>query len=160
MTAISNSTINTLNVGIRDRQKLVDYVNALGHQQAALTVNDSDRRNLRVDFQNKNIQLEVIPEDGAAVRFDVVARNLSNRGFAFIHGQFVHMDVRCRLYLPQINDDRVYSVEGYITRSRHIRGLIHEVVMIFDHPIQSSIIFVKVIFLNFFSFINTNFEFF
>ena len=136
MTSIANPTIKTLNVGTRDRQKLVDFVNALGQQQAAMVVSDTDRRNLRVDFQVKNIQLEVIPEDGQAVRFEVLARNLSNRGFAFIHGQFVHIDVRCRLFLPQVNDDRVYCVEGYITRSRHIKGLIHEVVMIFDHPID------------------------
>jgi CheY-like chemotaxis protein len=77
-----------------------------------------------------------LPEEGQSVRFDVVSRNLSNRGFAFIHGQFVHIDVRCRLYLPQINDDRIYCVEGNITRSRHIKGLLHEVVMIFDHPID------------------------
>lgn len=136
MTSIASSTISTLNISSRDRQKLVDFVNLMGRQQAALVVSDTDRRNLRVDFQTKNIQLEVIPDDGQAVRFEVVARNLSNRGFAFIHGQFVHMDVRCRLFLPQINDDRIYCVEGFITRSRHIKGLIHEVVMIFDHPID------------------------
>lgn len=136
MAIAANQTINTLNVGLRDRQKLVDFVNALGRTQAALVVADTDRRNLRVDFQTRNIQLEVIPEDGEAVRFDIVARNLSNRGFAFIHGQFVHIDVRCRLFLPQLNDDRIYCVEGFITRSRHIKGLIHEVVMIFDHPID------------------------
>ncbi len=131
-----NPTIKTLNVGDRDRQKLVSFVNALGKQQAANVIIDNDRRNLRVDYSAKNIQLEVLPEDSEVVKFDVVARNLSNRGFAFIHGQFVHIDVRCRLYLPQINDDRVYCIEGYITRSRHIKGLIHEVVMIFDHPID------------------------
>lgn len=135
MSQTINKTINTLNIGERDRQKLVDYVNAAGQAQALVIV-DQDRRNLRVDFRNKGIQIEVISQEGQIVRFEVVSRNLSNRGFAFIHGQFVHNDMRCRLFLPQSNDDRVYSLEGFITRSRHIKGLIHEVVMIFDHPID------------------------
>jgi CheY-like chemotaxis protein len=136
MSITANPSIKTLNVGDRDRQKLVSFINALGKQQAASVIADTDRRNLRVDFSVKNILLEVLPDDGEAVKFEVVGRNLSNRGFAFIHGQFVHINVRCRLFLPQINDDRIYCVDGYITRSRHIKGLIHEVVMIFDHPID------------------------
>ncbi|MBL4701895.1 MAG: response regulator [Phycisphaeraceae bacterium] len=136
MSITINKTINTLNVGDRERQKLVDYVNAAGLAQAASIIVDEDRRNLRVDFQTKGIQIEVISSEGQSVRFDAMARNLSNRGFAFFHGQFVHMDARCKLYLPQSNDDQVYCIEGRITRSRHIRGLIHEVVMVFDHPID------------------------
>jgi len=88
---------------------------------------------LRVDAPNTIVELT--QPSGASARFSVVPRNISTYGLGFIHGQFIHEQTRVNLALPARGGELV-GMTGLIVRCRHVTGLIHEVGVMFDEPVD------------------------
>jgi CheY-like chemotaxis protein len=132
MSINTTQAIDTVRLSASERKQLIDCI-----EQGCKSVSpDRDRRSMRVNIDLNNVVLEIYAAHGEKIRFAVQTRNISNRGLAVIHGRYIHDGACCRAYLPQINDVRVHAIEGRIVRSRHLRGLLHEVVMVFDHPVD------------------------
>jgi len=125
-----SAPIETIRISTRDKQKLVEYI-----EQSSKKVVDNDRRALRVDFQGRKALVVIINSHGQRVTHSVLPRNLSRRGFAFVHGRFVYPDSRCQVTLPMQNG-KWWSVEGVIRICRHVQGIIHEISIVFDESLN------------------------
>ena len=128
---LRDEPIQTIRLSPRDRRKLVDAINARGN---AASVN-SERRNVRVEFHREGVVVIITPPNGMSVKHSVVTRNLSRWGLAFVHGQYVHPESACDLSIPTL-DGNLYSVKGTVVRCRHIEGIVHEVSVMFQEPVE------------------------
>lgn len=124
--------IETIKLSERDKAKLLRAVEAQGVLQPGSRA--GERRNLRVAYHGQNVLVTMNPA-GPAVRYSVVPRNLSRGGMAFVHGRFVYPDTPCQVCLPAATG-RDCPLEGRVVRCRHIGGIVHEVSVCFDKPID------------------------
>lgn len=123
--------IQTIRLSARDQRKLVDGINAKANPGKV----DNERRNVRIDFHCEGVIATITQPNGMSVRHAVVTRNLSRWGIAFVHGQFVYPDSICEMTVPTLNKE-MYAVRGKVVRCRHVEGIVHEVSVIFDEPIE------------------------
>lgn len=72
---------------------------------------------------------------GSVVNYLVRPRNLSRRGVGFLHGNFVHIGSRCQVHLLRL-DRRPEAINGAVARCQHVDGLVHEIGVRFDEPIE------------------------
>ena len=72
---------------------------------------------------------------GSVVNYLVRPRNLSRRGVGFLHGNFVHIGSRCQVHLLRL-DNRPQAINGTVARCQHVDGLVHEIGVRFDEPIE------------------------
>lgn len=128
--AHDSAPIETIRLSPRDKQKLVEYI-----EQSAKKTVQSDRRNLRVDFQGRKTLVTITNSHGQRVSHSVLPRNLSRRGLAFVHGRFVYPDSRCQCTLPMANG-KWTVIEGFVRNCRHIQGIIHEIAIVFDEALN------------------------
>lgn len=128
---MSDQPIQTIRLSSRDRRKLVDVIN----QQGARVKQSAERRNIRVDYHAEGVVVAIRQPHGNTIHHAVVPRNLSRWGVAFVHGRFVYSDVICDVTLPTL-DGKPYIVAGKVVRCRHIGGIVHEVSVVFDEPID------------------------
>ncbi|MBB6429755.1 response regulator [Algisphaera agarilytica] len=125
-----STPIETIRLSARDKQKLVDYIEHSGKK-----VINNDRRALRVDFHGRKVLVTITNNHGQRVSHSVLPRNLSRNGIAFVHGRFVYPESRCQVTLPMQNG-KWYAVEGEVRTCRHIQGIIHEIAIVFDEPLN------------------------
>ncbi|MEM6459937.1 MAG: response regulator [Planctomycetota bacterium] len=128
--AASNAPIETIRLSARDKQKLVEYV-----EQSSKRSFDNERRALRVDFQGRKTLVTITNSHGQRVRHTVLPRNLSRNGLAFVHGRFVYPESKCNVTLP-MQSGKWWAVDGEVRHCRHIQGIIHEVSVVFDEPLN------------------------
>jgi len=124
-----NKPIETIKLSDRDKVRLVEAINKQSEKPVA-----KERRNLRVSYHGVNVVVKLIQQTGE-IRHVVVPRNLSRGGLAFIHGRFVYPDTEIVVSLPSHNRDWV-DIPGKIVRCRHVKGIVHEVSVTFDQPIN------------------------
>lgn len=124
--------IETLKLSDRDKARLIQAVEAQAAQQSPHI--EQDRRNLRVSYAGKSV-LVSLEGNGSHVRFSVVPRNISRGGMAFVHGRFVYPNTPCHAALPR-TDGKPHQVEGKVVHCRHVAGIVHEVSVRFDAPIN------------------------
>ena len=131
MSELEDNAIQTVRLSDRAKQKLIERI----EKQAATTPPPSERRNIRAQYQNPNLRVIITQPSGQTIKHVVVARNLSRWGMAFIHGRFVYQDSRCIAILPSL-DGKERQVEGKVIRCRHVGGIMHEVSVLFEQPID------------------------
>jgi CheY-like chemotaxis protein len=124
--------IETIKLSERDKSRLLRAVEAQSAQQGS--GGHGERRHLRVAYHGRSVLITMNPM-GANVRYSVVPRNLSRGGLAFIHGRFIYPQTACTVSLGA-NDGQVLSVEARVLRCRHIGGIMHEVSLQFEEPID------------------------
>ena len=123
--------IETIRLSPRDKQRLVETLD----QQSKLSKVDREKRNIRADYHSRQVAITLVQASGLAVRHQILSRNLSRWGIAFIHGQYVYDNTRCEITLPLL-DGETYTVLGQTVRCRHVGGIVHEVSIRFDEPIE------------------------
>ena len=121
--------LDTLRLSQEAKLQLVAYVESLNHDVA------DNRRRLRVDFHGRKVFGRLSNSEGSGPLCSLVPRNLSVLGFAFVHGAFVNSGMRCRLTLPMLGN-RWCEVEGTVRRCRHVKGVVHEVSVVFDEDLD------------------------
>lgn len=131
MSRSDSEPIETIRVSSSDRRRVLNDIETAAKKA---TVND-ERRDLRVNLDLGGIVIEVTHANGAMNRFIVIPRNVSRRGVAFLHGQFIYPESRTDVTLPTL-DGRRLEVSGRIARCRHVSGLMHEVSVVFDESID------------------------
>ncbi|XAL97927.1 response regulator [Phycisphaeraceae bacterium D3-23] len=132
MKSRDHEPIETLRISDRDKQKLVNSVNAGGGKSVK-----HERRALRVQYTEAKAILTLHMETGGSTRLAVVPRNLSRRGMAFVHGRFIYADARCEVMLKTLAGEWE-TLPGVIRSCRHVSGIVHEVAVVFDGAIDLS----------------------
>jgi DNA-binding response OmpR family regulator len=99
--------------------------------------NDNERRDgdVRMPFLHRDIGLFAEHPGGGQVGYLVFTRNLTPNGAAILHGGYLHRGTRCKIMLPTIWGGEE-PTRGVVTWTRHITGMIHEVAMRFEKPIE------------------------
>jgi CheY-like chemotaxis protein len=125
--------IDTLKLSVKDRRTMIDSMEADRLSQTRSTEN---RRGVRVPFNIGTIVIAVTQPSGHSVRYAVAPRNLSTRGLAFVHGRFLYKNSALQVLLPDVDRKSIQILTGLVLDCRHITGLIHEVSVKFDKPMD------------------------
>ncbi|MFW5682614.1 MAG: hypothetical protein ACOC1G_06370 [Phycisphaeraceae bacterium] len=126
----AHQTLRTIRLSDRQRERLLS---ALEKQSTCSP--ETDRRDLRLRYNRGACEATLSSGGSIEMRHVLTPRNLSRRGFGFIHGQFVHRGTRCCIELVDL-DDHPCRVRGSVARCQHLSGIIHEVSVVFDDPIE------------------------
>lgn len=66
----------------------------------------------------------------------VACRNLSRGGMSVVHGSFIHPGSAVTMLLRS-RENSMVPIRGTIVRCRHVRGMVHELGIKFDAPIET-----------------------
>lgn len=134
---------NTVRISDDERRRLLDEldrVQAVASEDVG--PDDNRRQDRRFIYRPGHISIAVEQPRGGTTFLSVSPRNISAGGVAFLHGGFLHTGSRCTLRLgPQPKG--IVEIAGEIVNCRHIEGLLHEVSVKFDRPIDPSL-FVRI----------------
>jgi CheY-like chemotaxis protein len=90
---------------------------------------------LRWPFRRATVPVLVTHPSGQQVRLSLACRNLSRGGMSLLHTSFLHSGTRCAATLhDQFGQPR--EIESTVVRCRHCAGMIHEIGVRFDEPID------------------------
>lgn len=90
---------------------------------------------LRWPFQRQAILIEMQQPGGAMSQLRYACRNLSTTGLAILHSTYVHTGTRANVHLPDL-EGNIHPKLAKIVRCVHYKGVIHEVGLRFDQPIN------------------------
>jgi len=124
--------INSLGLSKRDLDRLLDEIDGHAPSGAGGAVG---RRFIRRPFRQVRLPMQVRKPGDQAVTFPVACRNISCTGISVLHSAFIHPGTPCTLVLPSACGDPV-TVTGTVVRCQHLRGMVHEVGVAFDNPID------------------------
>lgn len=117
------NVINCLRLTERQRQA----VNSQLDKQSESFKGADFRDNKRYSYHASNgIIICIFHPGGTSSKFNVSPRNLSRNGIGFLHGNFIHKDTDCNVFLHKLNG-QVVSIAGKIRRCIHLQGHIHEI---------------------------------
>lgn len=126
--ASSGARENTLGSQGYRLDELLDELDAKGG-------NSVNRSHQRWTFRNRSIRVVLTQSDGSEVMLQLAARNLSVGGVSLLHSAYVYPATKMTVDLPKING-KILRIEGVVTRCSHVRGVIHEVGVKFNEPIN------------------------
>lgn len=122
--------IETLRISDRDKMKLLWAL-----EEASKQAVDSERRRLRVTWLQHEVTLTLLGDTGSSVKTSVLARNLSRWGVGLVHGRYVYPNTRCEVQIRAL-DGTWHVSAGKVGHVRHVQGLVHEMGVYFDTPID------------------------
>lgn len=128
----SNSSSRRPNtLGLDDR--------ALEKTLASLDNNDRPgkpgRAFLRWPFRRTTVPVHITHPSGQQVRIELACRNLSRGGMSLLHASFLHTGTRLTVTLRD-GMGQVRELESTVVRCRHCVGMVHEIGVRFDEPID------------------------
>lgn len=124
--------VDALRLSETERQELMAK---LDRQSASFRGMEARLENRLPYAASAGVMLTLNHPGGSVVNYLVRPRNLSRHGVGFLHGNFVHVDSRCQVYLLRLDGQRD-PISGTVVRCSHIEGLVHEVGVRFDNPID------------------------
>ncbi|MBN1345064.1 MAG: response regulator [Phycisphaerae bacterium] len=83
----------------------------------------------------EGLRIQLFHAEGVKANLQVIPRNISRNGLAFLHGSYVHLGTKC-ITLLQTLDGRLLEVRGEVIRCTHYRGNVHEVAVQYDSTID------------------------
>ncbi len=125
---------NSLGLDATRLNQLLDLLDTKGEGGAKLK-----RVHVRWPFRHDSVTLRLIEGFGSRREFKVAARNLSNSGVSLIHNAYVHPMTQCEVKVPISNGEpnETQTVKGVVRRCTHIHGVVHEVGVEFDEPVDA-----------------------
>lgn len=125
----SGIRINTVRV---DKVMLIRVLDLLDASQADAAA--EHRRGYRMRYRIRNAI--VYPDSlDRQIAFVVPTRNVSAEGMAFLHSHMMHTGRSCIAQLPSRAGNWM-MINATVVRCRHVRAMLHEVALKFDHPID------------------------
>jgi len=126
----------TVRLSESERLQLLDQLDQSQEIASDKLQPESNRRtNTRYSYRKGDIPIVVEQPGGVITRLSVSPRNLSSGGIAFLHGGFLYVGSKCSLQLSAPSADTMV-VSGEIVNCRHVDGILHEVSVKFDMPIE------------------------
>lgn len=123
---------NTLGLDLKGVRALAGRLDAAGAGNPAALKRDF----VRWPFYRDRIQMLVEQPGGSTLTLRLACRNLSRGGASLLHNGFLHERSRCIVRLPHPTRGDVY-VAGTIVRCTHRGGVVHELGVKFDAPIDA-----------------------
>jgi CheY-like chemotaxis protein/HPt (histidine-containing phosphotransfer) domain-containing protein len=120
---------NTVRLSANELSKLYSEMDA------GTAANHPKRAFLRAAFQKLAVRVELHQAAGASTSLNYACRNLSGTGIGLVHSAYVHVGTRCTVHLPTLAGP-VAPIPAKVVRCRHVKGLVHEVGIQFDQPIN------------------------
>ncbi len=124
---------NTIGVPERELAELMDMLDERGAGHDC----NVKRLHARWPFRKTSLRLTLEHPGGSRAVFQVACRNLSRGGTGVLHNAFVHTGTPCALELPKL-DGQSEAIKSSVVRCTHRRGVVHELGVRFDEPIQLS----------------------
>lgn len=88
-------------------------------------------------FNLPNIAIDIVHPSGSSSRVLVDAYQLSSAGLSVVHGSYVHVGTRVVARLMTV-DNAWIDANGRIVRCDYVSGLVHDIGLVFDDPIDIS----------------------
>ncbi|MEO1535424.1 MAG: response regulator [Planctomycetota bacterium] len=125
---------NSLGLDKARLHQLLDLLDTRAEGEANLK-----RVHVRWPFRHDSVTFRLIEGFGSRREFKVAARNLSNSGLSLIHNAYVHPMTQCEIRVPISNgeENETQTVKGTIRRCTHIQGVVHEIGVEFDEPVDA-----------------------
>ncbi|MEL7483614.1 MAG: response regulator [Planctomycetota bacterium] len=125
---------NSLGLDKARLHQLLDLLDTKAEGEANLK-----RVHVRWPFRHDSVTFRLIEGFGSRREFKVAARNLSNSGLSLIHNAYVHPATQCEIRVPVSNgeENETQTVKGTIRRCTHIQGVVHEIGVEFDEPVDA-----------------------
>ena len=130
MDPLHQRPIETLRLSDRDKAKLIEAIDLKSNRPV-----QQEKRDIRLPLRNQEVFVRVKNGGGSTATHKVISRNISRRGFAFVHGQFIYPDTKCEVQLTTKAGEKK-MISGKVLRCRHVSGIIHEVSIRFDAPVD------------------------
>ena len=93
------------------------------------------REFIRWTFANTEMQVQFEHPGGSRSEARLCARNLSRQGISLLHNTYVYQGTRVRIDIPTL-DGKLVSAVGVVQRCSHRGGVVHEIGVKFDQPIE------------------------
>jgi CheY-like chemotaxis protein len=121
---------NTLGINQRDLVTLLQKIEAAEKGKAPV------RRDFtRWPFRHATVKVTLVQPSGGEVQLRLACRNLSRGGISLLHNSYVHPGSSVVVSLPRLSGG-VKDVPGQIKRCLFRKGVIHELGIQFDEPID------------------------
>lgn len=121
---------NSLRLSPRDLAALLDELDAASSAAAP-----ANREFIRWPFRHDVVQVLVPVAGGGASRITMACRNLSRTGLALLHSCYMHPGTACTVVIPHPVRGRV-PIPGRVARCTHRAGVVHEIGISFNEPID------------------------
>lgn len=119
-------------VGLHEPQ----LVRLLDAMDAAAPGRSSAKRDfIRWPFRRASLRLRVEHPDGREIDLRVACRNLSRSGMSVLHSSFVYPGTACVICLPHPTRGEA-AVRAKVARCVHRAGVVHEVGLTFESPVD------------------------
>ncbi|MFN3166023.1 MAG: response regulator [Phycisphaeraceae bacterium] len=128
----ADQPIQTLRLSERDKAQLLVQIAELSQRET-----ESDQRRLRVACDHNDAVLSLLGQTGSVTRFAAVVRNISRWGVSIVLGRYAYPRTRCEVQVGA-KDGTTHTRLGEVRYCRHIKGLVHELGVLFDHPVDLS----------------------
>jgi len=122
---------NTVGLSERLLAKVLDAMD----QHDAQGGGSANRVHSRWPFREETIPVTLVHPGGTEVTLRLAARNLSKGGIGLLHSAFTYPDTLCTVSLPR-SDGSVMHLPGRVRRCVHLRGVVHELGIVFDEEID------------------------
>ncbi|MAY75534.1 MAG: hypothetical protein CMJ31_12635 [Phycisphaerae bacterium] len=121
---------NSIGLGPKELIRLLDELD-----ESAAPPGSVVRAHARWPFRAAALPVAIVLPGGSTKRILLACRNLSSGGAGYLHNAYMHPGTRCIVTLPSLSG-AVEHVEGEVARCQHRRGVIHEVGIRFDKPLE------------------------
>ncbi|MEM7623270.1 MAG: response regulator [Planctomycetota bacterium] len=122
---------NTVGLSERNLHKVLDAMD----QRDSGTGASANREFARWPFREERVTVTLVHPGGTEVVLNLAARNLSKGGLGVLHSAFVYPDTTCTVALSS-NEGANLAISGKVTRCVHLRGVVHELGIMFDEEID------------------------
>jgi len=91
---------------------------------------------VRLPFRVATVELKLVHPGQSEATMNVACHNLSAGGLGVLHSAYVYPGTKCVVRLPNV-DGRTVDVPGVVVRCQHARGVVHDVGIRFNTPIEA-----------------------
>lgn len=95
------------------------------------------REYARLPYRLETVVLTLLHAEGNRTRVRVACRNLSRGGIGILHSAYMHPGSRCDVTLQRVTG-KPQTIPGRVVRCTHRAGVVHEIGIQFDQPIDLS----------------------
>ncbi len=128
----ASGRVNTIGIQGKDLESLLEALDS-GRSSDA----NKKRDFVRWPFRQASLLVHVFQIGGSnPTPIHVACRNLSCGGISLLHSAYIHLGTKVQITLPHPERGNV-SIAAFVVRCTHLRGVIHEIGIKFNKPIQA-----------------------
>ncbi|MBS0189610.1 MAG: response regulator [Phycisphaerales bacterium] len=123
---------NTLGLDIEGVKALASRLDSLDVRPGG----ELKRDFVRWPFRHERVRIQIDQPGGSQLMLRLACRNISRGGISLFHSCYLHERGRCTTWLPHPQKGEV-GIFGTLVRCKHRGGIVHELGVRFDKPIDA-----------------------